>query len=192
MRNFLRDKIRHLKLGAGRLWFAVLFAAAAPAFSATFTASLDRTSIVLGEQVTLTLNFEGGQPSEFSNPKLDGLQMVSQVQQSSRMVMTQGQQSIGYTYTVALEPVRTGEIVIPPLTAKVDGQVLASQPLRLKVAAVDPAAVPPADYASRMAFLCVVLPKTNLYINEPMVAEFRFYLRSDVRRFENPQQFAPE
>ena len=63
---------------------------------------------------------------------------------------------------------------------------------KLKVAAIDPSAAPPADYADKMAFLWIVLPKTNLYINEPMVAEFRIYLRSDVRRMDNPQQFLPE
>jgi hypothetical protein len=192
MWNLLRHRIQLLNRGARRVWFALFFAVVSPAFSATFTASLDRTSIVLGEQVVLSLTFDGGQPQEFSNPKLDGLQMVSPVNSSAQMVISNGKQSAVYTYTVALEPVRAGEFVIPPITAKVDGQVLTSQPLKLKVAASDPATTPPADYANKMAFLWIVLPKTNLYINEPMVAEFRIYLRSDVRRMENPQQFSPE
>jgi hypothetical protein len=170
----------------------VFLVAASSAFCATFTTSLDRTSIVFGEQVVLSLNFEGGQPSEISDPKLDGLQMVSGLNSSTRMVMTPGSQSTVYTYTVTLEPVRTGEFVIPPISAKVDGKMLTSQPLKLKVAAVDPASTPPAGYAEKMAFLWLVLPKTNLYINEPMVAEFRIYLRSDVRRSDSLQQFSPE
>jgi hypothetical protein len=108
------------------------------------------------------------------------------------MVIANGQQSAVYTYTISLEPTRAGEFVIPPITATADGQVLTSQPLKLKVAASDPATTPPADNANKMAFLWVVLPKTNLYINEPVVAEFRVYLRSDVRRSDNLQQFAPE
>jgi hypothetical protein len=192
MRNLLRHRIRPLNRGLRRIWFVLFFAVVSPVFAATFTASLDRTSIVLGEQVVLSLTFDGGQPQEFSNPKLDGLQMVSPVNSSAQMVINNGQQSAVYTYTVSLEPVRAGEFVIPPITAKVDGQVLSSQPLKLKVAASDPAATPPADYANKMAFLWIVLPKTNLYLNEPTVAEFRIYLRSDVRRFNNLQQFSPE
>jgi hypothetical protein len=192
MRNLLRHRIQLLNRGARRVWFALFFAVVSPAFAATFTASLDRTSIVFGEQVVLSLTFDGGQPQEFSNPKLDGLRMVSPVNSSAQMEIANGRQSAVYTYTVSLAPVRVGEFVIPPITAKVDGQVLTSQPLKLKVTASDPAATPPADYANKMAFLWIVLPKTNLYLNEPVVAELRIYLRSDVRRFNNLQQFSPE
>src|SRR5436190_2148345 len=45
----------------------------------------------------------------------------------------------------------------------------------------------PSFWANRLAFLWVVLPKTNLYINEPLLAEFRLYFRSDVRRYGNLQ-----
>ena len=192
MRKLLRHKIKLLNHGARWIWFALFFAVVTPAFSVTFTASLDRTSIVVGEQVVLSLTFEGGQPSEFSNPQFDGLQMVSPVNTSTRMVMTPGSQSVVYTYTVELAASRPGEFVIPPMSAKVDGQVLVSQPLRLKVSAVDPATMPPAEFADKMAFLWIVMPKTNLYINEPTVAEFRIYLRSDARRSDNLQQFQPE
>jgi hypothetical protein len=185
MRKLLRNKIQRLN----RLWFALFFAIASPAFAATFTASLDRTSVVLGEQVVLTLTFEGGQPQALSSPNLDGLQVIAQ-NRSTRMVMTPGAQTTVFSYTITLEPVRAGEFVIPALTATMDGQSLSSQPLTLKVAASD-ASAPPADSGGKVAFLWVVLPKTNLCINEPMVAEFRIYLRSDVRRYGN-LQLAPD
>jgi oxygen tolerance protein BatD len=191
MRNLLRNRIQLLNRGVGRVWFALFFVIASPAYAATFTASLDRTSIVLGDEAMLSLNVEGGQPEGFSDPRLDGLQIVSQ-NTSSKMVVTGGSQSVVYTYSFGLQPQRAGEFVIPPITTKVNGQVLTSQPLKLKVAAVDPATMPPATYADKMAFLWVVLPKTNLYLNEPVVAEFRIYLRSDVRRSDNLQGLMPE
>lgn len=163
-----------------------------PIFAATFTTSLDRTSILMGDQVTLTLNFEGEKPDGFVNQPFEGLQQVSGVSSQTSMVSTPAGQSINYIYTVVFTPTRTGNITIPAITAKVGGKTVSSQPIMLKVAAVDPATTPPAEYADKMAFLWVVLPKTNLYLNEPMVAEFRIYLRSDVRRFDNPQQIMPE
>ena len=192
MRKLLRHGIQWLNPGANRLWFGLFFALVSPAFAVTFTASLDRTSIVFGEQVILSLTFDGAQPTEIYNPRFDGLQAVSGLSSSTRMVVTPESQSTVYTYTIALEPVHAGQLVIPPISAKVNGQVMSSQPLTLRVAAVDPSTMPPAEYADKMAFLWVVLPKTNLYVNEPMVAEFRIYLRSDVRRIDNPQQFSPE
>ena len=145
MRKLSRHGIRWLNPGASRLWFALFFALISPAFGVTFTASLDRTSIVFGEQVVLSLTFDGAQPTEISNPRFDGLQAVSGLSSSSRMVVTPNSQSTVYTYTIALEPVHAGQFVIPPISAKVNGQVMSSQPLTLRVAAVDPSTTPPAE-----------------------------------------------
>lgn len=188
----MRNRIQRLNRSLRGLWVVLFFAIACPALAATFTASLDRTSIVMGEQVVLTLNFEGAKPDEIANPAFDGLQMVSGVSSQTSIVSTPSGQSVNYVYTVQLAPTRTGDIVIPAIAAKVNGKAVTSQPIMLKVAAVDPATTPPADYADKMAFLWIVLPKTNLYLNEPMVAEIRIYLRSDARRFDNPQQIMPE
>src|SRR5262249_9656627 len=142
---------------------------------------------VLGEDVTLTLKFEDGQPQELSDlPQVDGLRIASSVNRSASSVFGGGTQTIVYSYSVALEPTRVGEFVIPPFRAKVNGQPLVSQALHLKVLESDPSA-PPVANAGKPAFLWIVFPKTNLYINEPLIAEFRIYLRSDIRRPGNLQ-----
>lgn len=190
MQRLKRNRILNRSLrGLGIILF---FLVAGPAFAATFTASLDRTTILMGDQVTLTLSFEGVKPEEIANPSFDGVQQVSGVSSQTSIVSTPSGQNINYVYTVVLTPTRTGNIVIPAINAKAGGKTMSSQPIMLKVAAVDPATAPPPEYADKMAFLWVVLPKTNLYVNEPMVAEFRIYLRTDVRRFDNPQQIMPE
>src|ERR1700722_14260932 len=173
MRKLWRFKLQALHRSRSWLWAVLLFSLVPIAFSATFTASLDRSTVVLGEQVTLTLKFEDGQPQEISNlPQVDGLRIASSVNQSVSSVFSGGAQSTVYSYTVALEPTHIGEFVIPPFRAKVNGQTLSSQALRLKVAASDPSA-PPASLANSAGFLWVVLPKTNLYIHETMGAGCR-------------------
>jgi hypothetical protein len=176
----LRDRSRRW------LWFVVFFALVSEAFSANFTASIDRDSVVLGDQVVLTLKFENGQPQAPVNlPQVEGLQVIqSSVSQNSSMVVDNGVQSTVLTYSVALQPSRSGEFVIPPFRAKVNGQILQTQPIKLKVAASDTSA-PAISDENKPAFLRVVLPKTNLFVNEPMVAEFQIYVRSDVRRASN-------
>lgn len=170
------------------LWFVAFFVLVSSAFSATFTTSLDRDSIVLGEQAMLTLKFVDGQPQEISGlPQIDGLRFdQNSVNQNSSMVINNGVQSTIFTYTVPVEATRAGEFTIPPLRAKVNGQILETQPIKLKVAATDASAPPTAD-ENKLAFLRVVLPNTNLFINEPIVAEFRIYVRSDARRYSNLQ-----
>ena len=177
--------------GRSGLWFALLFAFVWPAFSANFTASLDRNTIVLGEQVTLTLKFEDGQPQGPLNLPVDGLRITSSPEQSISSVFSAGKQSTVYSYAVSLEATRVGDFVIPPFHIKMNGQDFSSQPLKLKVTASDPSATPPLGYAEKMAFLWIALPKTNLYINEPVVAELRIYLRSDVHRYGD-LQLAPD
>jgi hypothetical protein len=187
MRKFLRNGLQLLGRGRNGLWLALLFAFASTAFSANFTASLDRNTIVLGEQVTLTLKFEDGQPQQGSlNLPVDGLRIVSSPEQSMSSVFANGKQTTVYSYAVSLEATRVGEFVIPPFHIKMNGQAFASPPLKLKVLASDPSAPPP-GFAGKVAFLWIALPKTNLYINEPVVAEFRIYLRSDVRNYGDLQ-----
>jgi hypothetical protein len=192
MQRLTQSRNQILNRSLRGLWIVLFFVIAGPAFAATFTASLDRTSIVMGDQVVLTLNFEGAKPDEIANPAFDGVQTVSGVSSQTSIVSTPSGQSIDYVYTLQLAPTRTGDIVIPAISAKVNGKIVTSQPIHLKVAAVDPATTPPADYADKQVFLWIVLPKTNLYLNEPMVAELRIYVRSDVRRADSAQQIMPE
>ena len=165
----------------------VFFLFVSQAFSATFTASRDRNTIVLGEQAELTLRFEGGQPQGPLNLPVDGLRIASSPAENVSVI--NGGQPV-YSYEIAIEATRVGDFVIPPFNFRMDGQAVSSQPLKSKVVESDPSA-PPASYADKAAFLWLALPKTNLYINEPIVAEFRIYIRSDVHRSSN-LQFAPE
>lgn len=170
-------------LNRSRQWlgFVVFFALVSTAFSASFNASLDRNTIVLGEQVELTLQFKDGQPQSVSDIQpIDGLQRVSSWNQSSSFTFENGQQSLVITYTLQLAPTRVGDFEIPPFRVQMNGQNLQSPPLKLRVVASDSSAPPP-DFASKQAFLWIVLPKTNLFVSEPVVAEFRIYMRSDVR-----------
>jgi BatD DUF11 like domain len=146
-----------------------------------FTASLDRDSIVMGESVMLTLTFEGGAPQEISQlPAIDGLQNSPGVSQSSNTTIgADGTTTSVQSYGVTLSPTRAGEFVIPAFRAKVNGQTMSSQPLKLKVLASDPSS-PPADFANQLAFLWLVLPKQDVYVGETFVAEMRLYIRSGV------------
>src|SRR5689334_21049907 len=100
MQRLTRNGMQTLNRGLRGLWFVFFFVAAWPAFAATFTASLDRTSIVFGEDVALTLNFDGVQPDKIENPKFDGVQQVSGVSTRTSIVSTSAGQSINYTYTI--------------------------------------------------------------------------------------------
>ena len=171
-----------------KIWIllAALMLVNCAAWAASFTASLDRDTIALGEQATLSLAFEGGHLKNVPTPNVPGLEIV-QSGTSQNMSINNGAMSSTVTVTFTVTPRQPGEFAIPAFTADVNGQQLATLPLKLVVTKVN--APPPAEVASgrEPAFMKLVVPKNKVYVGEPMVAELDLYLRDDVQGVNNFQ-----
>jgi hypothetical protein len=151
------------------------------ALAASFTASLDRDTITLGESATLTLKFQGASPqSVLDLPQVSGLNINFVTRQSVDLDINGVPDSI-VTFTYALTPQRTGEFIIPALTVPLDGQAAVTQPLKLDVqtAAAPSAAV--LNSGDEIAFLKFSLPQTNLYAGQTIAAQLQICLRDDVQ-----------
>ena len=150
--------------------------------AATFTASLDRDTIGLGESATLSLTFEGGSPKDVPTPNVPGLQIVN-AGNSQNFSIINNQMSSTVTVTYSITPRKTGEFVIPSLVADVGGQRLSSSPLKLKV--LPPNSPPPAavNSGSEVAFMKLTLPEKEVYPGEVLAARLDIYLRDDVQNF---------
>jgi hypothetical protein len=152
-----------------------------PAAAASFTASLDRDTVMLGDSVRLSLTFEGGQPK--SIPALPGIPnlQIGYNGQSSQFNSINGQISQSLTHNFTVTPRQIGDYTIPALTCDMGGQSFTTPALRLKV--VKPNAPPPeaAAASGQAAFLRLVLPKTNIYLGEILVGELQLYLRDGVQ-----------
>src|ERR1035437_175176 len=162
---FWPDKImpRKLKILTGLLVAALLNGAA---FAASFTASLDRDTITFGEQATLSLTFEGGQPANVSMPQVSALQM-NQVGNSSQTTSDfNGHSSFVTTILVAVIPRQIGEFTIPALTADVNGQHLSTAPLKLIVQKADAPSAAAVNSGSEIAFLKLPLPQKKIYTGQ--------------------------
>ena len=170
------------------LWLglAMLGLGVAPVSAVSFTASFDRDTIALGETATLSLTFEGGQPRTAPLPDIPGLQIVS-TGNSQNFSIVNGQMSSTVTVSFSVSPQRTGEFIIPAMTVDVNGQSLASQPLKLTV--TQPNSPPPQaiNSGSEIAFMRLALAKTNVYVGEVTTADIRIYLRDDVEDHGQPQ-----
>ena len=161
---------------------------AASVHAAKFTASLDRESIVLGETVTLKLEFEGANPGGMPQlPAIPGLRVNGGLSSgSSSTIGPEGQTSVTW-FSVPLAATQPGEFTIPAFQLELAGQKLSSTPLKLKVLREDPIS-PPAELQMKPAFLWVTLPKDECYVGETMIAELRLYIRPGVRNIDG---FAP-
>jgi hypothetical protein len=157
------------------------FAAPRLLFAATFTSSLDRDTIALGESAALALKFEGGNPEN-----VPSLQSIPNLQiayngASQEFTVVNGQSSSSVTYNFTLTPSQVGDYTIPALTVEFSGQKLASQPLMLKV--LKPNTPPPdaINSGSQLAFLKLQLPKKQVYAGETITGQLQVYLHSRVQ-----------
>lgn len=90
---------------------------AAPAVAAEVTATIDRNRITVGETVTLTLRTDDPQQSleaDFGGLSND-FQIIDQ-RSETQMSIVGGRQSAEVRLLVTLEPLRTGQLVIPSLS----------------------------------------------------------------------------
>jgi len=153
----------------------------------SFSATLDRDTITLGESASLQVKFEGASPNDVPRlPSLADLQ-ISYVGPSSQFSFVNGQTTSSVTHNFQITPQRTGDFTIPALTAEVSGQKLVTQPLRLRV--LKPGA-PPANSVSsgtQLAFMRLVVPKREVFLGEPLTVELQIAFREGIQNFGNFQ-----
>jgi len=143
---------------------------------ASFSASLDRDTIALGETAVLNLVFEGsGQMQLSPPPAVPGL-VISGPQQQQSTSIVNGQQTQSLTVSYYLRPTQTNTFTIPALSASIQGESFTSQPLTLRVI-----------QATSSGVARLLVPKDRLYVGEPIVVEFQLLLSSQVRGL---QEFA--
>jgi hypothetical protein len=158
-----------------------LLAAVAWVRAASFTASLDRDTLTLGETATLSLEFDGGQPTKLTSLDVPGLQFGTPNRSFSQNIdLNSGQANTKLVLTYPVTPQRVGEFTVPALTADVDGQQLSSTPLKLIVTTASAPSAATLSSGNEVAFLKFDFPKDRIYVGEPAVAWLELYLRDDV------------
>jgi hypothetical protein len=146
------------------------------ACAATFTASLDRDTITLGERATLSLRFEGAVPADIpAVPNVAGLSFAA-IGQSSQFNIINGLSSSVVAYNFVVRPAQPGDYAIPAVSVVVDGKTLTSQPLKLKVVKTGEA-TPDTEAIGKNAFLKLVPATNDVYLGEVLPVEVRLYAR---------------
>ena len=154
--------------------------------AASFTASLDRDTMTLGESATLSLTFEGGQSKTVPTPSVPGLQFVN-TGNSQNFSIINGAMSSTVTVTFSVTARQAGEFTIPALAADVIGQQLSTTPLKLTVTTAAAPTAAAVSSGNEVAFLKLTFPKPKIYVGESAVALLELYLRDDVQNFGNFQ-----
>jgi tetratricopeptide (TPR) repeat protein len=148
--------------------------------ASNFTATLDRDSISLGETVTLSLTFEGGNPrNQPTAPSIPDVEYGS-TGTSQQIQIVNGQPTVRSTYTFEIKPLKVGEFTIPAIQSDIDGRPVTSQPLKLKVEKTAGLAHPAGT--AEPAFVRVVVPKKEFYVGEVVPIELQCYVQDHYAR----------
>lgn len=154
------------------------------AHAVTFSASLDRNVIRVGEQAVMTMRFDGGQPGGVPRlPDVPNLQ-IQFAGQSQQIANNNGQRVISLLLNYSVSASKPGDYTIPAFNVPVAGAMLPSQPLALKVYPVG-AKLSDTDTFRQLTFTKLRAGKTNVFVGEPFVVEVRLYF-TDGREFQMP------
>ena len=178
----LHRKITGFASGRIQYWIRLVvvlatFAVALSTPAATFTATLDADTILLGDTATLSLKFDDGQPQGTPQlPDLPGLQVVSSGQSTQFGFSNVGRSTSSITYSFGVRATQIGEFTIPALSVKVGNETLTSSPVKFKV--VRAATPEPGSEAEQQSFalLRIVLPRKEVFVGEILVIEQQLLL----------------
>ena len=179
------------------LAFAVVTCAAAAA-DLEFSASVDQTTVGLGEQFQLILTVQGEDMLSVPSPVLPPLPdfdvLGRSSSQSTSISFINGQMrkqaTVGFHYVLAAK--RLGKATIPPCKLTYKGKDYESQPIEITVlpAAAGPAAplpprpgAPPARASVPLEgnlFLSVVPSRKSVYVGEPVTVEISLCTRFQI------------
>jgi hypothetical protein len=183
----LRDNFKRLASGPRRICLVLaiglvqLVFQLSSAAAATFTASLDRDTITLGESATLSLSFEGATPDNVPLPPVNPNLQITEAGTSTQFKFINGQSSSGLTHSFRLTPRQAGDYTIPALTVDVGGEKLTSQAVTLKVLKPSAPSQAAVNSGSELAFLKLALPRKEVYVGETFTAQLQLYLLSRVQ-----------
>jgi hypothetical protein len=152
----------------------------------SFTASVDKTTLTLDDQLTLTLTVEG-QMRSIPEPTLYSLRgfHVYSSGRSQQLSLVNGQFSASVTFNYILQPTTVGKHTIGSAEITLDGQTYRTQPIEVEVLEgrvptptppeQAPAAGAPPQLAGQDLFVEAVVDKDGAYIGEQVTYTFRFY-----------------
>lgn len=186
----------------------VAFAAQTAALgAASISAELQPSEIALGESANLIVSLSGVENAVRPVvPGVDGLQ-ISPSGQSSQIRIVNGQMSSSVRYSFRVSSNSEGDFEIPQITASAGGQLLKSEPLKLRVVASSATArgtlspnaattevIAPDDLAFLRIERASEVDREHLYVGEMMPVAIRAYFPKDVQVTLNskPELLSPE
>lgn len=101
---------------------------------AKFTVEVSSDSILMGNYFEVTFSIENGKGQNFQAPDFQDFLIVGGPNQSSSFSMVNGVTTQSMRYTYYLEPKEAGLLYIEPANVELDGVIIETEPIAIKVA----------------------------------------------------------
>ena len=190
--RLLRLPIVMIGLGVG-----VVLGLPAQVLAQTVRAYLSQNEVPLNRQFVLNVEISGTQQLDEDPPVLPDLSAFASYLDSgtsTSMQIINGRTSMSLTFQHRFQATVEGTFEIGPVTVRAGGRDLRTEPLTIRIvdgpAATTRTSTPGADgtVASEDLFVTATASKPQVYVNEPVIVEYRIFTRGDVDGYNITRQ----
>lgn len=155
----------------------------------SFQASVDRETVSLADQVTLTLEVIGTRDGAPQLPEIKGAEILGRSSQTE-FSLVNGATSVRQIFRYTLIPLQAGELRIPPAKLVADGRTFLTRPLTVKVvsesssaaAAKAPRPEPAQAPGGRSPlFIRTEVDRNEVFVNQQVNLVFRLYYAAGLK-----------
>ena len=171
----------------------LLLASTAPGAAQSVRAFLSQNPVPVNGQFVLNVEVSGSQNTDGDPalPDLSGFAVYLGSGTSTSMQFVNGRMSTSHTIQYRFQATREGTFEIGPVTVRLDGRDLRTDPLTIEISAAPAAgaggrggggvAAGAGDgISSDDLFITASLSEEQVYVNQPVVVEYRIFTRVDV------------
>jgi hypothetical protein len=179
----------------------LLWAGVVTAQTLSITASVDQTSLVLNQQLVLTIELAGEGANSVGRIELpdvsEYLTLIGSGGSSQSIQIINGKMSVQKSFTYFYMAAKEGTCTVPPVSVTYKGQSYTSKPITVTIArsaapaqggtvgagagqgsAAQP--LPASEASDEELFIRALVNKRQVYQNEPVIVTFRIYTRVNV------------
>lgn len=165
----------------------MLFAGEIHAQEPSFTASINRNNVGVGDNIQVTFNLENGEGSNFRPPSFDGFEVLMGPSTSQSMQIINGAMSRSISYTYVIRPKRQGKLTIDPAYIKAGGKQLRTNSITVNAGEATPETKArqqaeqtqqqqAKDIISQNLFVRVSTNDREVWQGEPVIASYKLYM----------------
>jgi len=158
---------------------------------------VDRTKIGTSDLLKYTIEISGEKVGNISTPRLPKIEnfenLGSSSSSSSNYSIVNGKMTSEVTksYTYSLRPLKIGNHLIPPITIKIKDKSYTTDPIHIKVSegSTQPAPATSSSFTQKPnssvdlsdnLFLKADVSDKNVFVEEPIIVEYKLYSRYDI------------